>query len=521
MENNKQSDKNIQGMFENYQPEIDTDAVWENIEPKLKKKKNRRFLLFYLLLGVGLMTTGYFYINNDTVETPLTQITENQTIAPEQADETITETIEPELVTTTNEPVSQTQKIVDSDKRKETFATSEDTDLPQLKNTTVFENNNAGYENSIKTEIENTAEVEKKSTPFFEEKDLEIEEHSIPQIDDTQKEDFNPPIEESTKKEEFFPVEKEDSEKLTEKKRPLKKKISKKKKRKKKKRKKRRINRMKRIPFRPYVQVFAAPEYAFKSISTPGSEGLSNWVNMRNSTEQQLEAFSYGANLQLVHKNGFVMLAGGEFRRINGRFKQTEIEERSVFENGIISYTVNSAGDTIDVGYGLKEKFITTEKTQIAQNYFQFLNIPIGVGYQQSGRKAGWKILGGLNLNIAYYMEASYLNRSGNLISYDNKKDRWRTTEFKQKATPNLWASFEYFRKIRPKIQWMIAPKIEVPTGGLNNLNVYPISQRFYPVSLKTGFNFLLGRAPKKKKKKKRKEKRKRNRPNMSHLTLE
>ena len=503
MENNKQSDKNIKGMFENYQPEIDTNAVWENIEPKLKKKKNRRFILFFLLFGAGMLAWFFYANQNFGVENLQPKISDNQSVTQselvENSPETIEADIEADVEMATNETNAQPENEVNYYEYQASALTSNETEFYEIEHTTFVESKSGDFENSVDPEALTSTEIETEDAPIFESNESERSEQFIPETENLQPEFSTPIIKETTEKEEFNQTEKKRSKKVKKKKK-RKKKATKKKKRKKKKRKRRRIKRMKHISFRPYVQVFAAPEYGFRSLTTPTTEGNNQWVNMRNSTEQQLEAFSFGTNLQLVHKNGFIIMGGGEFRRINGRYKEVEIEERSVVENGITSITVNSAGDTIDIGYGLKEKLVTTEKTNIRQNYFQFLNVPFGIGYHHTNRKGGWKILGGLNLNIAYYMEASYLDRSGSLVSYDNQ-GLVASNAFKQKASANLWASFEYFRKIGPKTQWMIAPRIEVPTGGLTNLDVYPISQRFFPIGIKTGFNFRLGKSPKKKKK--------------------
>ena len=35
-------EEQIKSIFEHYRPETDNDAIWKNIEPKLKKKEKRR-----------------------------------------------------------------------------------------------------------------------------------------------------------------------------------------------------------------------------------------------------------------------------------------------------------------------------------------------------------------------------------------------------------------------------------------------------------------------------------------------
>lgn len=55
-------EERIKGAFERHHPETDTDAIWENIEPRLKKKKKRRFIIFFFWgLGLGLLLLLFRY----------------------------------------------------------------------------------------------------------------------------------------------------------------------------------------------------------------------------------------------------------------------------------------------------------------------------------------------------------------------------------------------------------------------------------------------------------------------------
>jgi len=96
MENNR-FDENLKGKLDGFQPEVDTDIIWKNIEPKLKKKKKNRFIFFWLLFGAGFLF--WFLGLKDQYQAPIK----------------ITETVE-------NQPITSAKKIK---KTKEAIVTSE------------------------------------------------------------------------------------------------------------------------------------------------------------------------------------------------------------------------------------------------------------------------------------------------------------------------------------------------------------------------------------------------------------
>ena len=62
MENKFLEDK-IKSTFDSYQPELDNDAIWTEIEPHLIKKKDRNYIIFWFFLG-GI-ALGLWWLNQD------------------------------------------------------------------------------------------------------------------------------------------------------------------------------------------------------------------------------------------------------------------------------------------------------------------------------------------------------------------------------------------------------------------------------------------------------------------------
>ena len=72
-------EKRAQSEFEGFRPEIDTDQIWQNIEPHLKKKKKRRlFILFFWGLGAGLLLLTLLKWNSPANNTQAQQVAVSQ-----------------------------------------------------------------------------------------------------------------------------------------------------------------------------------------------------------------------------------------------------------------------------------------------------------------------------------------------------------------------------------------------------------------------------------------------------------
>ena len=75
----KQFEEGLNSKFENFQPDINDDAIWAQVEPRLEKK-DRKFTWFYLFgfMGIIAFTALYFYSSNDSAIEILSQHTETE-----------------------------------------------------------------------------------------------------------------------------------------------------------------------------------------------------------------------------------------------------------------------------------------------------------------------------------------------------------------------------------------------------------------------------------------------------------
>jgi len=121
-------------------------------------------------------------------------------------------------------------------------------------------------------------------------------------------------------------------------------------------------------------------------------------------------------------------------------------------------------------------------------NNYRFVNLPIGIGRAWSKDKWFYKLSAGIQYNMLFRF-------SGEIRNPDN--DRTFNGDFKNKIGYGLWLSSEYSQAINERLKWVIAPKIQIPFQSITADN-YELNQRYYPISLNLGINYLLN--PEKKK---------------------
>ncbi|HHS95471.1 MAG TPA: hypothetical protein ENJ45_02695 [Phaeodactylibacter sp.] len=486
-------EKNIKDTFENNQPMLNTDEIWSNIEPQLKKKKKRRFLFFWFLFaGIGMgLAFLFFNLNNShnasthSVDAYSDSATPQSHLSDRSSDEGVLADTLTESTQTNNNTQQQGVEKKNIKKHKQT---------PIRKN--IINNNYGLKKNYIATNTKFAAVQKKilreKTTPnSIEQNSISADTASVIPI---QPPPASAPGEQLNKQQ--HKLSSLSDKKVTD--------INKKKKKTKKKKKRWKfIIPIPKIQLRPYAEIGAGPILPMKILQTTGVSTGANLRNKRKESERQLEAFGSHLGLQLQSKSGVFILAGIQWQQLNERFdyKNETIEIRSIQDT--ISYTENLAGEVTSAVLGEVDAQVTTIRTIKKSNRHRFGYFYYGIGKRWFKPKGNFALSIGMEDNFFYDFKGTILNKQFEPTTYERKKYKTRFDDvFRRQTGWSLWLAAEFNRRINHRTQWAVSPKIQLPLKSISNSD-YPLNQKYLKLSVDVGIRVLL--LPTKKKNKKTK----------------
>ena len=560
MENNN-LENNIKRSFEEYSYNLDHDEIWNNIEPKLKRKKKRRFIILWFFGGLttmGLLYT-YTFVNKEQKATVIETIEEAKT------DHAIANNIAvntPSLQNDNIESLAQEDRSLESSPSSQTSlspngviakATQKTEALQKLvsRNTKVStqkketlgegvsQNLNAGVEffrtetksfnvpipataenklldaKGIKEPVDATVNNNLESQTNKNETQTTVRENDSRIKDNQEKTEHEGTSKEKIKREkidrEKVSKGKEQKEKLKREKERIEK-LKKEKERNRKNKEKERKEKLKRDKAKKIalksskrkhtwsIQPTIAAIVPLRILGTNASSSELAYRNQRRETETQLEAYSVGFNVQAQTRRDIIFTIGLGMQRLNSRYgfeSTTVVEEIS---EGIISVTEDAQGQIIDTQFALKEKTITTREIVRHFNTHTFINVPIGIGKAWHNRKYDFRFMTGVDINLYHNFTGSISGPDGNDLDFGRNRSFLFNQVFKRQTGFGIWAATEFQKPINNRVNLSIAPRIQLPLTAITQ-DEYALSQRFINFSLTLGANILIN-PPKKKKRK-------------------
>lgn len=482
-------------MFDEYRPEADNEQIWQNIEPHLKKKKKRRpFILFFWGLGLGILLLFLWGQHNQAgtpqaggpepssissnLENPSSPDAVSLTAAP-QSGKNLTEARQ------TNRPTKRLGKGVDRPKNFiETLETEQVAKATAIPTETSFAGvttktaENATLASTLATEI----------SPM--EAQVSVESPTAAN------QPIGSPVEVAEPK---VLVEEQNTEPLLEEVVTTglvnkEKKASKGKKPSKSRTKPHRRKRDKQTLSLHAGLILPIKVLKPNSLVEPNEDLLAN----RKASEKSLEAISGSMYYTYATKKGLLFRAGLDFKRLNERFRVSYEDRETKIVTGVLTQTVNSLGQVIAQTMGAKEVTTTRIYSKTAYNYYQFLNMPLGMGYQRINKRSQWELAGGLNFNLWFRANGTIYNEYGSPRSfyYPNYLE-----DIQRKAGLGLWATYGYSRNLSRNVRWQLSVKADVPFKNITT-DSYALVQRYYTLGLQGGLIFNLTQEKKSKHKK-------------------
>lgn len=485
---NNNFEKNITDLFNNYHPEIDNDEIWENIEPHLKKKKKRRFLIFWFLmgsLGLGLV----YHLTTQKSEPTIEQVAEKLSTLSNYDN---LEKYKSEI----NSETTPNIFLNDISSNENSFSNNSP-NFPSPKNRSIvaskLENNHDEiFEKNILNEA---SQIDKEINGQLNNNNLKMpEEVIVDSFNLTTKKEAPIAISEETKQEDKMSkivVEENPEEKI------ILNEMNKKEKEESEEEEliKQKVKPLNKKKWESYMQLTASPILPFKYLKDRRNVRHSKYVEERKDTEKQLEAFGVNFGLQFKHKKkDLIFVTNLEYQQLNEKFEQFETETKSESVIGLVTVTENAAGQIIASTNGIKNRVTTIERTTRRFNNARFINASIGIGRSWEHNNNGVNLFGGIDYNLHFSFQGTIINEEGEPQKYSRNSPFFGSNYqkvFKKKAGLGLWLAGAYNHYLTPRLQWVVAPRIQLPLYSVTQ-EEYELSQRYFKLNLDVGIKYWL-----------------------------
>ena len=234
-----------------------------------------------------------------------------------------------------------------------------------------------------------------------------------------------------------------------------------------------------------YIDVYGAPEYAFRRLSENLPEN-SSYLRARDSVEKPWYAFSVGARVSLVFGSGLAVRTGLVYAQMN---------EKAVFDSLGIGKKITTETYVPRTGGGQD----TIRKTEITSgifrktyyNRYRSIDIPLQLGFEfPLNDYWSFSVNGGANFNIASWLKADILNEKGTRqdVSTGFRKPN---AVFNNSLGISVFGSVAAYRQLTGNLQLMIEPSFRHYLNPITRSD-YALKQAYTNGGLILGLRYRL-----------------------------
>lgn len=454
-------EQRIKTLFGNHRPETDTDAIWKNIEPHLKKKKKRRgFIWLFAALGVALLLLFIRQQPGTTHRIP-------EQANAERTAEIAGKVLAPEQTSGNQEyQFSSTPHTIDNALSGNSTNKFPSASQPATGKVSIPEKKEpAGPVATERAVILNSPEKTFLTLLPARRSDHVISLDSVPKSRVL-------PVQEDEKKERLFALADPNED-------PSKK----------------RRRKHRKLTLQHEFSILAGPGLGISHMGK--GEATTEHLKGRKETEHVLESYTAGMYYTVATKKGFVIKTGLNYRQINEKFHLDYIQQEVEYINGVLTRTVDLAGNLITQTTGSKPVIKTTVYSNTAFNHYYFLNVPFGIGRRIADRRTRREFSGGLDVNLFFRANATIYNDENEPTTYRHGSYGYEDM-FRHKTGWGVWGAYAYEWKMTDRMYWLLSGSVQIPFHPVSNTN-NTVAQRYINLGAQVGGIYRLSK-PKKSK---------------------
>jgi len=552
MENFDFDNKIKQGM-ENINPMLDNDEIWNNIEPHLKKKRKRRFIIWFFFGALTLLGLIWFQSESSLSKTSVAKdassqetssnlvvknantsdlatsqiedlssknkeiekVSQERQLANTHKIDQITKLSKPVLAKFTNVQSFEVKQVIEKISNKPPQPVTTGRDINQVNG--LLEKKDSEIENiytspeptllnpksthGTKTDINKTEIIEEipsaiSTKPKITGNSSSKDNKDVrPQVDETIITTNLPKKEEPEIKKKLTKKERAEANKKRKKARKkAKKEKVKKKKEAEAKKKKNKLTKPNKIPkWKFHIQLIGSGIYTIHGLQD-GNRSESEYLSNRKKFVNGTEGFGTEIRFATESPSGLILTSGIQYQELHEKLNRQETESISKLQEVTETVTENAEGNVISSTTSMQLVTTTTTYNQQLYNQYRFVNFPIGIGYAFKTRKMRLKLIGGIDLNTYFKFSGSMFNRDLSIFKLQSKSSTIYDNIYKNTTGIGIWASVEWHKPINERLSLIVTPSFQAPINSISQNNEeWPISHRLLKLKLGVGINYVLG----------------------------
>lgn len=460
-------ENHIRQSVEEHQSPLDTDALWEALEPQLEEPAPTRRVPFWIfwLIGALVLIPVAIYVLTPSAERNGDQEVTLSFLPNEMGDNPKEDSIYPN----SNEipkPISNTSISITSVNELNSSSTISPEPIPnrsQLRGATITRAENANLNHIIRFEeesfidqvlekvpdrsIQKNDERSLSNAPIPARIDLEISQRKPLEV-------FNSlvisplPLLDFSKEEEWTNSNK--------------------------------IQPVKQSLWNPQLGLSLTAMTNFRSLDAP--DEFASYKQRRNDTERSLETIGFGIDFRSQHRKGWLWEVGIQGMQMTERFNRFSVgPETYVEENALVGLEIHNPQDTNFI-YGQRIRTRTIITTEEVFNTYRWLEGNVGIGYVKPIGKIQVGINGGLLYGVGLKMEGRIFAAEDGFLDLNEAQ----SSQFRSNFGLGFYGGLSVMYPIHPN--WSIGSQVlwKGYTRGINQ-EVNPITQRHSWAGMKLG----------------------------------